>query len=41
MLVFLTSALTLDCSDLVQFHAEVDSTSEQHYTVFSITFDAE
>lgn len=25
----------------VQFHAEVDGTSEQHYTVFSITFDAE
>lgn len=41
MLFFLTSAVTLDCSDLVQFHAEVDSTSEQHYTVFSINFDAE
>lgn len=41
MLVFLTSALTLDCSDLLQFHAEIDGSSEQHYTVFSITFDAE
>ena len=41
MLIFLTSALTLDCSDLVQLHAEVNGTWEQHYTVFSINFDAE
>lgn len=26
---------------LVQFHAEADGASEQHYTVFLITFDAE
>lgn len=33
--------LTLESSDLVQFHAEADGTSEQHYTAFPITCDAE
>lgn len=41
ILVFLSSVLTMDCSDLVQFHAEINGTSEQHYTVFLIIFDAE